>query len=898
VTVTAGTTDARGTLDVGDDRYVIHRLDAVDVTERLPVALRILLANALAGGRDAASTAVDALRSWPQVPPDAALAFRPTRVLMHDTTGVPALVDLAALRDALHRAGRPPSVAEPDVPVDLIIDHSVTVDVFGRADAAARNVAIEHRRNAERYRFLKWASQAFDRVRVVPPGAGILHQVNIEHLATVVTARGGEAFPDAFVGTDSHTTMANGLGVLAWGVGGVEALAAMLGQALHLPVPQVVGVELGGDLPSGATVTDLVLRLTELLRQHGVVGRFVEFHGPAVARLSVADRATIANMSPEFGATCAMFPVDDRTLEYLQLTGRPDRQVALVEAYAREQGLWAEPGRPGRAVYSDDLMFDLASVVPCVAGPHRPERRVPLSSAGTAWRRDVRDETDAPLVEGRPRTPVEIQLDDGGEATIDHGHVAIAAITSCTNTSNPALMLTAGLLARNAVDRGVRTAPGVKTSLAPGSQVVADYYRRAELLEPLAQLGFDVVGFGCTTCIGNSGPLPEPVGEAVASVDLVTTAVLSGNRNFQGRINPQVRMAYLASPPLVVAYALAGTMDIDLTSDPLTEDAEGRPVHLADLWPRPEEVEELLERSVSSGQFTDRYADIFDGDAAWDAVEAPTGERFAWDPTSTYLREPPYLDGVTAEPEVRPIEDARVLAVLGDQVTTDHLSPAGAIPPDGPAGRWLTERGVPLVDLNTFPTRRGNHEVMVRGALANPSLRNGLVPGGPAGHTRDFTRDGQVTTVHAAAITFRRAGIPLVILAGESYGNGSSRDWAAKGPALLGVRAVIARSFERIHRANLVGLGVLPLQFVDDECVGSLGLRGDEEISVLDLDARPGGQARIRAVPPRDAGRGPVDFDVLVRLDTDREVAYHHHGGILPYVLRGLLSDRGGDRGG
>ena len=818
--------------------------------------------------------------------------FEPSRVLSHDTTGVPAMVDLATLRSAAVRLGLDPAAVEPSTDLDLIIDHSLTVDVFGRPDAMQRNIAIEYRRNGERYRFLKWAGQAFERVTVIPPGAGIVHQVNVEHLAQVVRVDGDLLVPDTLVGTDSHTTMVNGLGVLAWGVGGIEALAAMLGQGIALRIPEVVVVRLDGHLPEGSTATDLVLRVTNLLRERGVVGAFVEFHGPGVQAISVPDRTVIANMSPEFGSTCALFPIDARTIEYLALTGRPADQLARVEAYARAQGLWHDPDRLPRA--SEVLHLDLGSVRPAIAGPSRPERLVPLDVSRTTWRGDV-DE----LLAGAPRSaPVEVVLEDGTRATLDHGHVAIAAITSCTNTSNPVLMIGAGLLARNAVERGLTVKPWVKTSLAPGSQVVMDYLERAGLTPALETLGFGLVGFGCTTCIGNSGPLPEQVRAGVVEGDLKVAAVLSGNRNFEGRINPDVAMNYLASPALVVAYALAGTLDIDLTTDPIGEDAEGRPVLLRDLWPSSEEVERMIATSITGTMFTSRYASIADGDAHWHGLDVADGPLWPWEDDSTYLREAPFLAGIGAgeqAPEhLAPIVGARAIAVLGDAVTTDHLSPAGAIHADRPAGRWLADRGVAPEDFNTYPTRRGNHEVLIRAALANPRLRNRLVPDGPGGMTRDVAADGPVVTVHEAALDYARRDVPLVVLAGDNYGNGSSRDWAAKGPALLGVRAVLCGSIERIHRSNLVGMGVLPLEFLPGDSIDSLGLVGDESFDIAAPTIVDGhlteDTVEVVAVPPAVSGRPTVAFRVRVRLDTAREVTTALHGGIMPRTLRGLLA--------
>jgi aconitate hydratase len=883
-------------LEVRDRRYRYHPLSAVPGTADLPFVLKLLVENLLRGGHDPDGRIVDELAAWdPSAAAPIELRFEPGRVLMHDTTGVPAMVDLATLREAMGRAGGDPGSVQPTIPVDLVIDHSLTVDVAAHPLAMERNIELEYRRNHERYRFLKWAGLAVDGVTVVPPGAGIVHQVNVEHLTQVVTVTEGVAHPDTLIGTDSHTTMVNGLGVLAWGVGGIEALAAMLGEGIALRVPEVIGVELTGRLPEGSTATDLVLRITELLRERGVVGAFVEFHGAGVSAIGVPDRATIANMSPEFGSTTAMFPIDDRTLDYLELTGRDEHQLALVESYAKAQGLWLDPGRSTR--YSDRLALDLASVPPAIAGPSRPERRISLDDAATTWREDVRE-----LVpndgNGRPRGPVTVTLEDGSPVTLDHGDVAIAAITSCTNTSNPALMLAAGLLARNAVERGLSRKPWVKTSLAPGSQVVMDYLERAGLLPAMEELGFGLVGFGCTTCIGNSGPLPEPVASAVREQGLKLASVLSGNRNFEGRISPDVAMNYLASPPLVVAYALAGTMDLDLTREPIGADRDGRAVMLADLWPSSEQLESTIASSLDRSMFTGRYAHLLDGDDRWRSLEVASDATYDWDEASTYLREAPYFQRFErpVPPAPTEIRDARVLALLGDDVTTDHLSPAGAILPDSEAGRFLLERGVAPQDFNTYPTRRGNHEVLLRAALANPRLRNQLVPDGPGGVTRDLAAQGPVVSPREAAGAYAAEGTPLVIIAGRNYGNGSSRDWAAKGPALLGVRAVIAVDLERIHRSNLIGMGVLPLQFLPGQDADTLGLVGDESFTITGLDAVAEGPtdrpAPVVATPPSGSGRGPVSFEVAIRLDTVREVAYHRHGGIMPFVLRQLL-DRG-----
>ena len=882
-------------LEVSGARYRYHPLADVDGVDDLPVVLKLLVENLLRSGHDPQRTVVDALANWdPSTDVPIELMFEPGRVLMHDTTGVPALVDLATLRDAMARSGGDPGSVQPTIPVDLIIDHSLTVDVAAHPNAMERNIQIEYRRNSERYRFLKWAGASVDGVSVVPPGAGIVHQVNVEHLAEVVSVTDGVAHPDTLIGTDSHTTMVNGLGVLAWGVGGIEALAAMLGEGIALRIPEVVGVELTGSLPEGSTATDLVLRITELLRERGVVGAFVEFHGEGVGAIGVPDRATIANMAPEFGSTTALFPVDERTLEYLRLTGRSEERIALVEAYARAQGLLPDPSRETR--YSDRLHLDLSTVTAAVAGPSRPERRIPLTAAADTWRQDVVELVPGTEAGQRSSAPVTVTMEDGQAVELDHGHVAVAAITSCTNTSNPSLMLAAGLVARNAVERGLTTKPWVKTSLAPGSQVVMDYMERAGLLPAMEKLGFGLVGFGCTTCIGNSGPLAAPVSRAVEEHGLRLTSVLSGNRNFEGRISPDVAMNYLASPPLVVAYALAGSMDLDLTSDPLGMDTDGVPVTLADLWPTNREIEDAIGTALDGAMFTSRYAHLLDGDDRWRSLDVRSSPTYDWDDASTYLREAPYLQGFDPHDPPAPVEirDARILALLGDAVTTDHLSPAGAIHADGEAAAYLLEHGVPPQDFNTYPTRRGNHEVLIRAALANPRLHNRLVPDGPGGVTRDLAARGPVVSPRAAAEAYAATGTPLVIVAGRNYGNGSSRDWAAKGPALLGVRAVIAESLERIHRSNLIGMGVLPLQFRVGQSADTLGLVGDESLMITGLEVIADGPsdqpATVTATPPPHSGRDAVTFEVAIRLDTEREVAYHRHGGIMPYVLRRLLN--------
>ncbi len=880
---------SRASLSVGDRTYEIHRIDALadrfDVA-RLPYAVKVLLENLLRHEDGVAVQAADieAVAGWGRHPEQhgvggaeaSELAFTPERVLMQDFTGVPAVVDLAAMRDALAELGGDPSKVNPLVPVELVIDHSVIAEVSGTPDAFDRNVDIEYQRNIERYQLLRWAQQAFDGFRVVPPGTGICHQVNLEHLARVVFATpDGQAFPDTLVGTDSHTTMVNGLGVLGWGVGGIEAEAAMLGQPLSMVLPPVVGFRLVGEQPPGTTATDLVLTITELLRRHGVVGKFVEFTGPGVARVALANRATIGNMSPEYGATCAIFPVDDVTLDYLRLTGRDEEQIALVEAYTKEQGLFYGPGAT-EPVYSELIELDLATVEPSIAGPSRPQDRVPLRNAKPAFRQALGgDKRSAPAT-----------LSDGSEVAIEDGAVVVAAITSCTNTSNPQVMVAAGLLAKKAVERGLRPKPWVKTTLAPGSRVVMDYFDRAGLTEPLAAAGFDLVGFGCTTCIGNSGPLLPGVSEAVQHGDLSAVSVLSGNRNFEGRIHPDVRMNYLASPPLVVAYALAGTMDIDLETEPLGNAPDGSPVFLADVWPTPDEVTQAINASLSSELFKNRYAAVFDGDDRWRAVKTASGSTFAWDTSSTYVLRPSFLEGLTRQPApVVDLEGVRVLAVLGDSVTTDHISPAGTIGPSTPAGQYLAEHGVERIDFNSYGARRGNHEVMVRGTFANIRLRNRLAPGTEGGITLHLP-DGEQTTIYDAAMRYAAEGVPLLVLAGKEYGSGSSRDWAAKGTALLGVRAVLAQSYERIHRSNLIGMGILPLQFLEGDSVESLGLTGHEVFSLTGIAALASGE------PPKEVGVRAVDGDRVVecsarvRIDTPMEAAYYRHGGILPYMLR------------
>jgi aconitate hydratase len=880
---------ARGRLAVGETTYEIYRINALadrfDVS-RLPYSIKVVLENLLRheDGRAVQAADVEVVAGWGNHPErhglggqDASeIALTPERVLMQDFTGVPAVVDLAAMRDALGKLGGDPGEVNPLVPVELVIDHSVIAEVSGGPDAYDRNVDIEYQRNIERYQLLRWAQQEFDGFRVVPPGTGICHQVNLEYLSRVVFATDdGRAYCDTLVGTDSHTTMVNGLGVLGWGVGGIEAEAAILGQPLSMLLPPVVGFRLTGELGQGTTATDLVLTITHLLRQHGVVGKFVEFYGPGVAAVPLANRATIGNMSPEYGATCAIFPVDEITLDYLRFTGRDDHHVDLVEAYTKEQGMFHVAGGV-EPVFSETIELDLSTVVPSIAGPTRPQDLVTLAGAGTSYRAAL----------GRDQRSGTASLTDGTAAEVGDGSVVIAAITSCTNTSNPQVMVAAGLLARHAVARGLQSKPWVKTTLAPGSRVVMDYLDRAGLTEPLAQIGFDLVGFGCTTCIGNSGPLLPGVSEAVHENDLSVVSVLSGNRNFEGRIHPEVRMNYLASPPLVVAYALAGTMDIDLTTDPIGHGAEGEPVYLSDLWPTPEEVTEAIRTSITSDMFRRRYGAVFDGDDRWQAVETATGDTFDWDRDSTYVLAPPFLEDLSMTPApVTDVSGARVLAKLGDSVTTDHISPAGSISPSTPAGHYLAEHGVERNDFNSYGTRRGNHEVMVRGTFANVRLRNQLAPGTEGGFTVHLP-GGEETTIHEAAQRYAEQGIPLVVLAGREYGSGSSRDWAAKGTALLGIRAVIAESYERIHRSNLIGMGVLPLQYVDGQGASSLGLTGHEVFAVSGLGSfNQGITPKTVAVRAEDGDR-VVEFEARLRIDTPMEAEYYRHGGILPYMLR------------
>ncbi|MGC2998314.1 aconitate hydratase [Streptomyces sp. G35A] len=942
--VSANSFDARSTLQVGDESYEIFRLDKVEGSARLPYSLKVLLENLLRTEDGANITAdhIRALGGWDsQAQPSQEIQFTPARVIMQDFTGVPCVVDLATMREAVKELGGDPAKINPLAPAELVIDHSVIADKFGTNEAFAQNVELEYGRNRERYQFLRWGQTAFDEFKVVPPGTGIVHQVNIEHLARTVMVRGGQAYPDTLVGTDSHTTMVNGLGVLGWGVGGIEAEAAMLGQPVSMLIPRVVGFKLTGELQPGTTATDLVLTITEMLRKHGVVGKFVEFYGEGVAATSLANRATIGNMSPEFGSTAAIFPIDDETLNYLKLTGRSEQQVALVEAYAKEQGLWLDP--KAEPDFSEKLELDLSTVVPSIAGPKRPQDRIELSRAAEQFNADVLDYVEAGVTGGDdrkpgvpqqeqphgvespvdeasaesfpasdapayghddngagapqhsavvpgpgPSNPVTVTAPDGSTYQLDHGAVTVAAITSCTNTSNPYVMVAAALVAKKAVEKGLTRKPWVKTTLAPGSKVVTDYFDKAGLTPYLDKVGFNLVGYGCTTCIGNSGPLPEEVSKAVNDHDLAVTSVLSGNRNFEGRINPDVKMNYLASPPLVVAYALAGSMKVDITKDALGVDQDGNPVFLKDIWPSEAEVNDVVANAIGEDMFTKSYSDVFAGDAQWQALPIPTGDTFEWDAESTYVRKPPYFEGMTME--TTPVEDitgARVLAKLGDSVTTDHISPAGAIKADTPAGKYLTEHGVERRDFNSYGSRRGNHEVMIRGTFANIRLRNQIAPGTEGGYTRDFTQDGgPVSFIYDASQNYQAAGIPLVVLAGKEYGSGSSRDWAAKGTALLGVKAVIAESYERIHRSNLIGMGVLPLQFPEGRSAESLGLTGEETFSISGVTELNDGTTPRTVKVTTDTG---VEFDAVVRIDTPGEADYYRNGGIMQYVLRSLI---------
>src|SRR6202046_4426564 len=895
--MTANSFGSQAALDVAGTQYEIYRLDAVEGSGSLPYSLKVLLENLLRNedGVNVTAGHIRALASWdPKAEPDTEIQFTPARVILQDLTGVPAVVDLAAMREARRPLGGDPTKTSPLVPAELVIDHSVVADVYGRPEAFDLNVALEFQRNRERFQFLRWGQDAFTGFRVVPPGTGIVHQVNIEHLARVVMMHNGQAYPDTCVGTDSHTTMENGLGILGWGVGGIEPEAPTLAQPISMLIPRVVGFRLTGELPAATTATDLVLTITQMLRKHGVVGKFVEFYGDGVAKVPVANRATIGNMSPEFGSTCAIFPIDAATIEYLTLTGRTDSELDLVEKYAKAQGLWHDPSQEPR--FSEQLTLDLGTVVPSIAGPKRPQDKIELTNAKTAFRdalpgytggdgngsfpaSDPGEQEDV-----RPTREVKVTLDDGTEATLDHGHVVIAAITSCTNTSNPFVMIGAALLAKKAVEKGLSRKPWVKTTLAPGSKVVMDYYERAGLIPYLDKLGFNLVGYGCTTCIGNSGPLPTTISEAVNDNDLSVVSVLSGNRNFEGRINPDVKMNYLASPPLVVAYALAGTMDIDLDTEPLGTDTDGNKVFLKDIWPSPEEVQTVVASSVAADMFTNDYADVFKGDDNWRGLDVPTGDTFEWAPTATYVARPPYFDGMPAEPApVTDVHGAKVLAKLGDSVTTEHIYPAGAIKATAPAGLYLTDHGIDKKDFNSYGSRRGNHEVMIRGTFANIRLRNQLAPGTEGGVTK---KDGQEMSIYDASREYIAEGTPLIVLGGKEYGSGSSRDWAAKGTVLLGCRAVLVESFERIHRSNLIGMGVLPLQYQPGESAGSLGLTGHEVFDVLGIEAMNEGETP-REVTVLADGR---EFRAVVRIDTPGEAEYYRHGGVMEYGVGSLLA--------
>jgi len=877
---------ARGQLQVGAQSYEIFRISAVEGSARLPFCHKVLLENLLRNedGANVTEGTIAALGSWdPTAEPTDEIQFTPARVIMQDFTGVPVVVDLATMREAVVDLGGDPAKIEPLAPAELVIDHSVIADYFGKPDAESLNVALEYDRNRERYQFLRWGQGAFEEFKVVPPGTGIVHQVNIENLARVIMARGGQAYPDTVVGTDSHTTMVNGLGVLGWGVGGIEAEAAMLGQPVSMLIPRVVGFKLSGELPAGTTATDLVLTITEILRKHGVVGKFVEFYGQGVGAVPLADRATIGNMSPEYGSTAAMFPIDEATTDYLRLTGRTEEQIALVESYAKEQGLWHDADH--EPTYSEYLELDLSTVVPSLAGPKRPQDRVLLSESKSAFAKALPAFSKAPAASAATTI-------DGEQVVIRNGAVAIAAITSCTNTSNPSVMIGAGILAKKAVERGLSRAPWVKTTLGPGSKVVTDYYDKAGLSPYLDKLGFAVVGYGCTTCIGNSGPLIPEVSAAVNEADLAVVSVLSGNRNFEGRINPDIKMNYLASPPLVVAYAIAGTMDIDLATEPLGLDPDGKPVFLADIWPSATEVQATIDATIDADMFTKRYKDVFAGDSRWQSLQTPSGDRFSWDPQSTYVRKPPYFDGMGLTPSpVSDISGARVLAKLGDSVTTDHISPAGNIKADSPAGKYLADHGVDKADFNSYGSRRGNHEVMIRGTFANIRLRNLMLNDVEGGFTVDFSNaDNEIVPIFDAAANYAKSGTSLVILAGKEYGSGSSRDWAAKGTALLGVKAVIAESYERIHRSNLIGMGVIPLQYQGGQDAESLGLQGDEVFSIRGIEELNAGTTpREVSVEAVAADGRSCEFTALVRIDTPGEADYYRHGGILQYVLRSLL---------
>ena len=930
---------AKGVLDVKGTEYEIFRLNTLEGAQKLPYSLKVLLENLLRteDGANITSEHIEALANWdPTAEPSIEIQFTPGRVIMQDFTGVPCIVDLATMREAIADLGGDPARVNPLAPAELVIDHSVQIDSFGTSDSIGINMDIEYQRNGERYQFLRWGQTAFDDFKVVPPGMGIVHQVNIENLARVVMTREVDgvlrAYPDTCVGTDSHTTMENGLGVLGWGVGGIEAEAAMLGQPISMLIPRVVGFKLTGQIPAGATATDVVLTITEMLREHGVVGKFVEFYGEGVGAVPLANRATIGNMSPEFGSTAAIFPIDDVTLEYLRLTGRSDEQIDLVEAYVKEQGMWHDPSE--EITFSEYLELDLSTVVPSISGPKRPQDRISLTDAKAQFHEDIKNyathvddnasgdtvddvaaqsfpasdapgytaddhqsEADRPrehhafAEDGRPSKQVPVTMPDGREFELDHGAVSIASITSCTNTSNPSVMMAAAVLARNAVEKGLKAKPWVKTSIAPGSKVVTDYYEKSGLVPALEELGFFIVGYGCTTCIGNSGPLEDEISQAIQDNDLAVTSVLSGNRNFEGRINPDVKMNYLASPPLVIAYALAGNMDFDFESESLGQDADGNEVYLKDIWPDPAEVQKIIDASIDTEMFTREYGTIFDGDERWQNLDTPTGKTFEWNPESTYVRKPPYFEGMTME--TTPVEDitgARVLLKLGDSVTTDHISPAGSFKSDTPAGKYLIENGVQRKDFNSYGSRRGNHEVMIRGTFANIRIKNQLLDGVEGGFTRDFTQEGgPQAAVYDASINYQEAGVPLVVLGGKEYGSGSSRDWAAKGTSLLGVKAVIAESYERIHRSNLIGMGVLPLQYPAGESADSLGLEGTETFDIQGVTGlNEGTTPRTLKVTATKEDGSTVEFDAVLRIDTPGEADYYRNGGILQYVLRNI----------
>ncbi|GGG56138.1 aconitate hydratase [Kocuria dechangensis] len=930
---------AKGVLDVDGTEYEIFRLNTLEGAQKLPYSLKVLLENLLRteDGANITSEHINALANWdPTAEPSIEIQFTPGRVIMQDFTGVPCIVDLATMREAIADLGGDPARVNPLAPAELVIDHSVQIDSFGTTDSIGINMDIEYQRNGERYQFLRWGQTAFDDFKVVPPGMGIVHQVNIENLARVVMTREVDgvlrAYPDTCVGTDSHTTMENGIGVLGWGVGGIEAEAAMLGQPISMLIPRVVGFKLTGQIPAGATATDVVLTITEMLRAHGVVGKFVEFYGEGVGAVPLANRATIGNMSPEFGSTAAIFPIDEVTLDYLRLTGRSAEQIALVEAYVKEQGMWHDPAK--EVAYSEYLELDLSTVVPSISGPKRPQDRISLSEAKSQFHEDLKNyathvddnasgttvddasaqsfpasdapgytpedhqsEVDKPrehhayAENNRPTKLVPVTMPDGREFELDHGAVSIASITSCTNTSNPSVMMAAAVLARNAVEKGLKAKPWVKTSIAPGSKVVTDYYEKSGLVPALEELGFYTVGYGCTTCIGNSGPLEEEISQAIQDNDLAVTSVLSGNRNFEGRINPDVKMNYLASPPLVIAYALAGNMDFDFETEPLGQDSEGKDVFLKDIWPDPSEVQKIIDASIDTEMFTREYSTIFDGDERWQNLDTPTGKTFEWNPKSTYVRKPPYFEGMTME--TTPVEDisgARVLLKLGDSVTTDHISPAGSFKSDTPAGKYLIENGVERKDFNSYGSRRGNHEVMIRGTFANIRIKNQLLDGVEGGFTRDFTQEGAPqAAVYDAAMNYKEAGVPLVVLGGKEYGSGSSRDWAAKGTSLLGVKAVIAESYERIHRSNLIGMGVLPLQYPAGESANSLGLDGTEIFDIQGVTGlNEGSTPKTLKVFAKKADGSTVEFDAVLRIDTPGEADYYRNGGILQYVLRNI----------